>query len=68
MSKARKIVATIFATLALAVAVAPIASASPSPPTNGGNGGGPQRPVHGEPAGSAGCLLGNVMEGERALS
>jgi hypothetical protein len=40
MSKARKIVATIFATLALAVAVAPIASASPSPPTNGGNGGG----------------------------
>jgi len=49
MSRTRKVVAAVLASLALSVAVAPIAAANPSPPTNGGNGAGHSGQCTGNP-------------------
>jgi Spy/CpxP family protein refolding chaperone len=49
MSRTRKVVAAVLATLALAVGVAPVAAANPSPPTNGGNGAGHSGQCTGNP-------------------
>jgi hypothetical protein len=49
MSRTRKVIAGVLATLALSVAAAPIAAANPSPPTNGGNGAGQSGQCTGNP-------------------